>query len=66
MVQRLFTDVIHDAIWFMNIHDQNHPWFLAMDWKPGSIISGNSLEMDYRGWAYNRSRRQGKQGKHRN
>ena len=30
MVQRLFTDVIHDAIWFMNIHEQNHPWFLAM------------------------------------
>ena len=21
MVQRLFADVIHDAIWFMNIHD---------------------------------------------
>jgi hypothetical protein len=30
MVQRLFADVIHDAIWFMNIHEQNHPWFLAM------------------------------------
>jgi hypothetical protein len=29
MVQRLFTDVINDAIWFMNIHEQNHPWFLA-------------------------------------
>ena len=28
MVQRLFADVIHDAIWFMNIHEQNHPWFL--------------------------------------
>jgi hypothetical protein len=25
MVQRLFADVIHDAIWFMNIHEQNHP-----------------------------------------
>ena len=25
MVQRLFADVIHDAIWFMNIHKQNHP-----------------------------------------
>ena len=24
MVQRLFADVIHDAIWFMNIHEQNH------------------------------------------
>jgi hypothetical protein len=25
MVHRLFADVIHDAIWFMNIHEQNHP-----------------------------------------
>jgi hypothetical protein len=25
MVQRLFVDVINDAIWFMNIHEQNHP-----------------------------------------
>ena len=25
MVQRLFTDVINDAIWFINIHEQNHP-----------------------------------------
>jgi hypothetical protein len=25
MVQRLFADVINDAIWFMNIHEQNHP-----------------------------------------
>jgi hypothetical protein len=25
MVQRVFADVIHDAIWFMNIHEQNHP-----------------------------------------
>ena len=25
MVRRLFADVIHDAIWFMNIHEQNHP-----------------------------------------
>jgi hypothetical protein len=25
MVQRLFADVISDAIWFMNIHEQNHP-----------------------------------------
>jgi hypothetical protein len=25
MVIRLFADVIHDAIWFMNIHEQNHP-----------------------------------------
>jgi hypothetical protein len=33
MVQRLFADVIHDVIWFMNIHEQNHPWFLAM-WPP--------------------------------
>ena len=30
MVQRLFADVIHDGIWFMNIHEQNHPWFMAM------------------------------------
>jgi hypothetical protein len=33
MVQRLFADVINDAIWFMNIHKQNHPWFLAMHKK---------------------------------
>ena len=25
MVQRLFADVINDAFWFMNIHEQNHP-----------------------------------------
>ena len=25
MVQHLFADVINDAIWFMNIHEQNHP-----------------------------------------
>jgi hypothetical protein len=25
MVQRLFADIINDAIWFMNIHEQNHP-----------------------------------------
>jgi hypothetical protein len=24
MVQRFFADVINDAIWFMNIHEQNH------------------------------------------
>jgi hypothetical protein len=30
MVQRLFADVINDAIWFMHIHEQNHPWFLAI------------------------------------
>ena len=30
MVQHLFADVVNDAIWFMNIHEQNHPWFLAM------------------------------------
>ena len=29
MVQRLFADVIHEAIWFMNIHEQKYPWFLA-------------------------------------
>jgi hypothetical protein len=33
MVQRLFADVINDAIWFMNIHEENHPWFLAMCWS---------------------------------
>jgi hypothetical protein len=33
MVQHLFADVIHDAIWFMNIHEQNHPWFLAMCYR---------------------------------
>jgi hypothetical protein len=26
MVQRLFADVINDAIWFMNIHEQNDFW----------------------------------------
>jgi hypothetical protein len=26
MVKRLFADVIHDAIWFINIHEQNHPF----------------------------------------
>jgi len=26
MVQRLFVDVIHEAIWFMNIHEQKYPW----------------------------------------
>jgi hypothetical protein len=25
MVQRLFADVIHDAIWFMNIPEQRYP-----------------------------------------
>jgi hypothetical protein len=30
MVQRLFADVIHDAIWLMNMHEQWYPWFLAM------------------------------------
>jgi hypothetical protein len=25
MIQRLFAVVIHDAIWFMNIHEQYHP-----------------------------------------
>jgi hypothetical protein len=25
MVQCLFADVINDAIWCMNIHEQNHP-----------------------------------------
>jgi hypothetical protein len=31
MVQHLFADVINDAIWFKNIHEQNHPWFLVMN-----------------------------------
>jgi hypothetical protein len=35
MVQRLFADVLDDAIWFMNIHAQNHPRFLAM-WNNGN------------------------------
>ena len=30
MVQRLFADVILDAIWLMNIHEQKYPCFLAM------------------------------------
>ena len=25
MVQRLFADVIHDAIWLMNMHEQKYP-----------------------------------------
>jgi hypothetical protein len=25
IVQRLFPDVIHDAIWLMNIHEQKYP-----------------------------------------
>jgi hypothetical protein len=25
MVQRLFADAIHDAIWLMNIHEQKVP-----------------------------------------
>ena len=25
MVQRLFADVIHDAIWLMDIHEQMYP-----------------------------------------
>ena len=25
MVQRLFADVIHDAIWLLNIHEQKYP-----------------------------------------
>jgi hypothetical protein len=25
MVQRLFADVIHDALWLMNIHEQKYP-----------------------------------------
>jgi hypothetical protein len=33
MVQRLFADVIHDAIWLMNIHEQQYPWFLAMAYR---------------------------------
>ena len=37
MVQRLFADVINDAIWFMNIHEQNHPWFLAM-MTPSTVV----------------------------
>jgi hypothetical protein len=41
MVHRLFADVIHDAIWFMNIHEQNHPWFLAMI----NVVSSNPPEM---------------------
>ena len=42
MVQRLFADVINDAIWFMNIHEQNHPWFLAM-----IFIEKNRHEVHY-------------------
>ena len=49
MVQRLFADVINDAIWFMNIHEQNHPWFLAMvyfakDWhKIGNFFTRTTI-----------------------
>jgi hypothetical protein len=56
MVQRLFADVIHDAIWFMNIHEQNHPWFLAMlyiwlccsnRWAYFLLVSYYRLEMGF-------------------
>ena len=30
LVQRLFANVIYDAIWLMNIHEQKYLWFLAM------------------------------------
>jgi hypothetical protein len=30
LVQHLFADVIYDAIWLMNIHEQKYLWFLAM------------------------------------
>ena len=30
MIQRFFADVIHDAIWLMNMHEQKYPWFLAL------------------------------------
>jgi hypothetical protein len=33
MIQRFFADVIHDAIWLMNMHEQKYPWFLAMIYK---------------------------------
>jgi hypothetical protein len=29
---------LHDAIWFMNIHEQNHPWFLAMRLLVGFVL----------------------------
>jgi hypothetical protein len=36
MVQRLFADVINDAIWFMNIHEQNHPWYRHLNSEAGN------------------------------
>ena len=38
MVQRLFADVIRDAIWLMNIHEQKYPWFLAMSVSDSAIF----------------------------
>ena len=31
MVKRLFADVLHDAIWFMNIHEQNQKCSIRTD-----------------------------------
>jgi hypothetical protein len=31
MVKRLFADVIHDAIWFMNIHEKIPLWSLFLN-----------------------------------
>ena len=45
MVQRLFADVINDAIWFMNIHEQNHPGFLAMSRVKSTSLCSYSLKM---------------------
>jgi hypothetical protein len=39
MVQRLFADVIHYAIWLMNIHEQKYPWFLAMGYETGTNVT---------------------------
>ena len=32
---------VYLLIWFMNIHEQNHPWFLAMDSLP-IVVPGNA------------------------
>ena len=57
MVQRLFADVINDAIWFMHIHEQNHPWFLAMVKYRHNVMHIRTIPFllppDWDGWPLN-------------
>jgi hypothetical protein len=39
MVQRLFADVINDAIWFMNIHEQKNRMCIFFQYLPHISIS---------------------------